>query len=179
MAHSRGELVLSRHLALPRRWRHVQDYLRAHDPDLRIRASVERPGYFVLERRCRRRPAVCSAMGDQSDMHVQRRDGFIHVSLVHAEWLNKPWNIIRDLRDEGVDLWAYKSTEAFADELEYEEHWQSETRRRRRREDGRAYYREMFDVLGRLGNLEARNERTRFSNPGLQTSAAPAEAACN
>jgi hypothetical protein len=61
--------------------------------------------------------------------------------------------------------------EAFADELEYEEHFVRESRRRRRREDGRAYYREMFDILGRLGNPEGGNERTRFNNPGLPSPA--------
>lgn len=162
----RDRTGLSSHLAPPRRWRHVNDYLQAHDPDLRLRASVERPGWFVLERRTRRRPAVNTAMPDLSDMHVQARDGYIHVSLVHSEWLNKPWNIIARLRDEGVDLWAYKSSEAFADELEYEEHFVRETRRRRRQEDGRAYYREMFDVLSRLGNTDG-TEKTRFPNPGL------------
>lgn len=178
MARRRGPLVLSRHLQLPRRWRHVNDYLTAHDADLRIRASVERPGWFVLERRCRRTPGVNTAMRDASDIHVQARDGFIHVAIVHPEWLNKPWNIVQRLRDEGVDLWAYTATEAFADELEYEEHFVRETRRRRRREDGVAYYREMFDVLGRLGNVEGRNERTRFVNPGPLTPAqTPAAAA--
>lgn len=165
--HRRGAFELSRHLALPRRWRHVNDYLHGQDPDLRIRASVERPGLFILERRCRRRPAPNTALRDSSDMHVQARDGFIHISTVHPEWLNKPWNILRALRTEGVDLWAYNAPTAFADELDYEEQWARETRRRRRKEDGRAYYREQFDILGRLGNAEGRNERTRFSNPGL------------
>lgn len=166
------QIGVDRKLAVPARWRHVNDYLRAHDPDLRLRVSVERAGLFVLERRCRRAPAVNTAMCDASDMHVQARDGFIHVSVVHPSWLEKPWNIIRALRDEGVDLWAYASSEAFADELDYEEHWQRETRRRRRKEDGYAYYREMFDVLGRVGNVEGHNERTRFTNPGRPAPAA-------
>lgn len=164
--------ALSPHLALPRRWRHVNDYLQAQDPDLRIRASVERPGMFVLERRCRRRPATNTAMADLSDMHVQARDGFIHVSTVHQEWLNKPWNILRALRTEGVDLWAYKSSEAFVDELEYEERWQRETRRRRRKEDGIAYYREMFDLLSRIGNRDG-TEVSRFNNPGPVSAPTP------
>lgn len=172
--HRRGPAQLSRHLQLPRRWRHVLDYLRGHDPDLRVRRSVERPHLFILERRCRRRPAPNTAMRDLSDMHVQARDGYIHVSTVHPEWLNKPWNILRALRSEGVDLWAYSAPGAFADEQDYEERWAAETRRRRRRDDGRAYYREMFDILGRLGNREGRNERTRFTNPGLPAAQTPA-----
>lgn len=181
MAHRRGPLVLSAHLQLPRRWRHVNDYLQAQDPDLRIRASVERIGWYVLERRCRRQPAPNTAMRDLSDIHVQARDGYIHVAIVHPEWLNKPWNILRSLRQEGVDLWAYASHDAFADELEYEEHFLAETRRRRRREDGAAYYREMFDILGRLGNKGSgrgdRSEVTRFNNPGLAAPAADRTAA--
>lgn len=168
----RASRLLSSHLALPRRWRHVNDYLAAHDPDLRLRASVERAGWFVLERRCRRRPAANTAMRDASDIHVQARDGFIHIAIVHPEWLNKPWNIVQRLRDEGVDLWV-KRAEVVADEAEYEERFLRETRRRRRQDDGRAYYREMFDVLGRLGNKDG-TERSRFRNPGLQPTAAPA-----
>jgi hypothetical protein len=164
--HRRGGHVLSAHLRLPRRWRAVNDYLQAHDPALRVRASVERAGLFVLERRCRRAPAVNTRMRDASDIHVQLRDGYIHISIVHPEWLNKPWNIVRALREEGVDLWAYKGAEAFADELEYEERFVREVRRRRRREEGVAFYREMFDVLSRLGNTDG-TERSRFSNPGL------------
>lgn len=165
----RAVLGLSSSLALPRRWRHVQDYLAAHDPDLRIRASVERVGWFVLERRCRRRPAANTAMRDASDIHVQARDGFIHVAIVHPEWLNKPWNIVQRLRDDGVDLWA-KGHQVVADELEYEERFLRETRKRRRREEGRDYYREMFDVLSRLGNKDG-TEQSRFSNPGPVTPA--------
>lgn len=168
--------TLSPHLQLPRRWRHVQDYLAGHDPDLRLRRSVERPGWFVLERRCRRRPAPNSAMRDLSDIHVQARDGYIHIAITHPEYLNKPWNIIAQLRTEGVDLWAYKSHDAFADELEYEEHFVRETRRRRRQEDGVAYYREMFDILGRLGNNDG-TEVSRFNNPGNPSAPVPQEAA--
>lgn len=161
----RGDLVVSPHLALPRACASVNDYLQAHDADLRIRRSVERPDLFILERRCRRRPSVNTAMSDLSDMHVQARDGFIHVSTVHPSWLLKPWNILRALRDEGVDTWAYASSTALADELEYEEQWTRETRRRRRQDDGKAYYREMFDILSRVGNGDG-TEVSRFQNPG-------------
>lgn len=162
---------LSAHLQLPRRWRHVSAYLAAHDPDLRIRRSVERPELFILERRCRRRPAVNTSMGDLSDVHVQARDGFIHISTVHPEWLNKPWNIIRALKEEGVDLWAYKSVEAFQAEEDYEAAFLRESRRRRRHDDGIAYYREMFDVLSRLGNRDG-TDVSRFNNPGRPAPAA-------
>jgi hypothetical protein len=165
MARRRDELP--RGLALPRAYRQVNDYLQAHDVALRIRASVERPGWFVLERRCARSRAVNSAMAPHTDIHVQVRDGYVHVALVHPEYLNKPWNIVRQLRDEGADLWAVGGADKFADDLDYEERLVKECRKRRRQQDGRDFYREMFDILGRLGNPEGRNERTRFSNPGL------------
>jgi hypothetical protein len=173
MAHRRGDSRVPRHLALPRAYRHVNDYLQAHDPDLRLRASVERPGWYVLERRCRRQSAVNTCMAERTDIHVQARDGYIHVAIVHPEYLNKPWNMVRQLRDEGVDLWA-QTADQVADELEYEERLVRESRRRRRQEDGRAMYREIFDILGRLGNPVGRNERTRFSNPGLPATATAA-----
>lgn len=161
-----AEDVLDDALRLPEDLAHVQDYLHAFDTDLRIRRSVERPGYFVTERRCRRAPAVNTGMQVLSDMHVQARDGYIHVSLTHLEWLFHPWNIVIALKEQGVDLWAEGGATRVDDELRYEEDWQRETRRRRRHEDAYAHYRETFDILSRLGNRD-KTEVTRFSNPGL------------
>lgn len=158
--------MIARAQRLPVAFRHVTGYLRRHDPDLRVRRSVERPAFFVLERRCRRRPAVNTAMRDRSDMHVQARDGYIHVSLVHRNWLRKPWNIIRALRDAGVDTWAAGGAAAVADELEYEEGWAVETRKRRRHETFHNIAKEAYDVLSRMGNRDG-TEVTRFTNPGL------------
>lgn len=161
-----AEDVVDVDLRLPEDLAHVQDYLHQFDPDLRLRQSVERPGYFVTERRCRRAPAVNTGMQVLSDMHVQARDGYIHVSLTHLEWLYHPWNIVIALREEGADLWATGGAARFEDELDYEAAWQQETRRRRRHADGIAHYREMFDILARLGNFD-KTEVTRFNNPGL------------
>lgn len=159
--------TLDEALQLPDAFAHVQEYLHHADPDLRLRRSLERPDLFVLERRCRRAPAVNTGMRAYSDMHVQARDGYIHVSAVHVEWLHHPWNIVIALREEGVDTWAAGGHDEIDDELRYEEQWAKETRRRRRQDDGRAHYREAFDVLSRLGNRDG-TERTRFSNPGLR-----------
>lgn len=153
-------------LRLPEDLAHVQDYLHTYDPDLRLRASVEWPGFFVLERRCRRAPAVNTGMQVLSDMHVQARDGYIHVSLVHVEWCYHPWNIVIALKEQGVDLWAEGGAAHVNDELDYEEAWSRETRRRRRHDDSVAHYREMFDILSRLGNFD-KTEVTRFNNVGL------------
>lgn len=165
--------LLDEALQLPDAFAHVQAYLHGHDPDLRLRCSVERPGLFVLERRCRRAPAVNTGMPGRTDLHVQARDGYIHVSAVHVEWLHHPWNIVIALREEGFDTWAFADSDAVADELDYEDAWQRETRRRRRHDDGRAYYREAFDILSRCGNVtgrdHARTDVTRFNNPGPAT----------
>lgn len=151
---------VSSDLALPALYAHVQGYLDRHDPDLRIRRSAEHPQLYVLERRCRRRPAANLGMRDRSDRHVQARDGYIHVSTVHPNFLNKPWNIVRALQDEGTDLFA-KTAEQFDNEEQYEERWERETRRRRRRELYRAIARDAFDVLDRVGNRDG-SERTRL-----------------
>lgn len=161
-------------LALPEGLSHVQDYLHDHDPDLRLRCSAERPGFFVLERRCRRAPAINTGMRSYTDIHVQARDGYIHVSLVHLEWLLHPWNIPIALREEGYDTWAYRNWDQVVDELEYEEAFVKETRRRRTREDARDHYREEFDILSRLGNGDG-TEVTRFRNPGLPAPGAGTE----
>lgn len=163
-------------LALPARFRHVTAYVRRHDPDLRLRRSVERPLYFVLERRCRRRPAVNTAMRDRSDLHIQARDGYLHVSLVHPNWLRHPWNIIRELRDAGIDLWAGGGAQTVAGELEYEERWLKESRRRRRKDMFYDIAKEAYDVLSRMGNHDG-TDVSRFNNAGHPGAPAPVASA--
>lgn len=145
---------------------HVQAYLHQHDPDLRLRRSAEAADMWVLERRCRRAPAVNTGMRTRTDTHVQARDGYIHVSLVHREWLMHPWNILIALREEGFDVWAHGTANDLVDEIEYEEAFLRETRRRKRSDEFKGHVREAFDILSRLGNRDG-TERTRFTNPGL------------
>lgn len=149
---------LSPDLALPVEFAHVQGYVDQHDPDLRLRRSAERPTLYILERRCRRRPAVNVGMRDRSDLHVQARDGYIHVATVHPSYLDKPWNIVRALQEEGVDLFA-TSAQQVEDEEAYEQAWQKETRRRRRLGLFRDIARDGFRVLDRMGNRDG-TERT-------------------
>lgn len=152
-------------LALPFEYEHVQRYLQTVDDALRLRKSAERRDVYILERRCRRRPAVNTGMRDVSDMHIQARDGYIHVASVHPNFLNKPWNLVRALTEEGADLFA-TGAHQLADEEEYEDRWQRETRQRRRKGLFRDIAKEGFDILSRLGNRDG-TERTRISNPGL------------
>jgi uncharacterized protein (DUF952 family) len=151
-------------LRLPPEFEDVYGYLSLVDPDLRIRRSLEHPSLFVLERRCRRAPAINVGMHVISDMHLQARDGYIHVSAVHANWLTKPWNILRALREDGVDLWVEGGAAKVDDELQYEERWATETRRRRRK----SLYQEIAaDALPIMQRLNIGGSRMRFNNPGL------------
>lgn len=163
-------IPVSEALHLPATYAHVEGYLQLHDPDLRLRRSVERPAYYVLERRCRKRPAVNTGMRIACDMHLQARDGYIHVSGVHPNWLTKPWNIVRELREAGVDTWG-RDLDAIENELQYEEAWAKETRRRRRMGLYRNIAGEGFDVLNRL-NIGG--ERSRINNAGTVAHPLPA-----
>lgn len=153
------------HLRLEPWCRHVQDILQTFDPDLRLRKSVDRPMFYVLERKCRRRPAVNVGLGDHSDLHVQAREGYIHISLVHWQWLTRPANIVTALKEEGEDLFA-KSGAQVDDELLYEEAWARESRRRRRYGLFRDIAADAYDPLSRMGNKDG-TERTRLQNAGI------------
>lgn len=168
---------LGRDIMLPRAYWHVYEYLARHDSSLRIRRSIEWVGHYVIERRCRRAPSVNTAMREASDAHIQARDGYIHVSTVHPQWLERPWNIIRALKEEGADLWAQGGAEKVNDELCYEENWQRETRRRRRYGLFRDIAAESYDTVNRLGAGKERSGRTRISNAGVPQPVASASPA--
>lgn len=155
------------HLRLPPEFEDVPGYLQLVDADLRIRRSAEAYNLFVLERRCRRAPATNTGMRDTSDMHIQARDGYIHVSSVNPAWLTKPWNIVRALKEEGADLWAQGGAAKFCDEQEYEEAWTEETRKRRRLGLYRDIATDAFPIMQRL-NIGG--SRMRFNNPGMPKS---------
>lgn len=154
------------HLELPEEFEDVEDYLALVDPDLRIRKSAEADNLYVLERRCRRAPATNTGMRDTSDMHVQARDGYIHVSSVHPNFLRKPWNMVRALREEGTDLWVKGGAEKVDNELLYEERWAEETKRRRRL----GLYRDIAaDSYGAMQRMNIGGQRPRISNAGVKT----------
>jgi len=147
---------LPRALRLEPRYRGVQDYLVQFDADLRVRKSVERPAYYVLERRLRNRPAANVGMRDLSDLHVQARDGYIHISTVHPQWLARPEAIVRALKETGADLWDAGGHGRIADELEYEEQWQKISRQRRRRQLFREIALDAYDILNRMPGSRSR-----------------------
>jgi hypothetical protein len=154
---------VARALRLPACFAHVAGYLARQDADLRIRRSVDDRRYFVLERRVRRGSPVQTGARDASDLHIQARDGYLHVARVHPNWLLRPWQIVRALKDEGVDLWA-RGAAREEDEIRYAAAWAKETARRRRREDLRSRARELFDLADRRGDGA---ERPRISAPGV------------
>lgn len=153
-------------LALDPSVAHVQAFLDAHDPYLRLRKSAETSRFYVLERRVRRQTVNHLGTRDHSDKHVQARDGYIHVSLVHPQLLMAPWRIIEALKTQGVDLFEETAAKC-ADDLDYEEQWAKETRRRRRLGLYRDIAGEHYDLIARHGDGDGRTGRTRFSNPGI------------
>lgn len=151
---------LPRGLRMPSRYGYVQDYLVQFDADLRIRRSAEQPHMFVLERRIRNKPAANLGMRDLSDMHVQARDGYIHISTMHPQWLERPWNMVRELKEVGADTWDEGGYGRVCNEMEYEEAWQKVTRRRRRKQMFREIALDGYDVLERLAG-------SRVAAPGV------------
>jgi hypothetical protein len=160
----RRHVEVPRLLRLPERFRRAQEYLWFHDADLRLRRSLEQPWFYVLERRCRRAPAVNRGIRLGSDMHLQARDGYIHVGLVHPSLLMRPWRIVERLQEQGADLWAAGGAQRVEDEAIYEARWQRETRKRRRRDLFRDITRDAADALERTGFFGGM--RTRISNAG-------------
>ena len=160
---STPHVPVPRHLALGARHRWVLDYLVQFDADLRLRKSAERPDLYVLERRLRNRPAANVGMRDQSDMHIQARDGYIHVATVHPSYLERPWRMVQQLKESGADLWDQGGAGRIADECEYEEEWQRITRKRRRLRLFRDIALEGYDILN---HINSGGERSRLAAPG-------------
>lgn len=159
---------VSSSLQLPARFAFAHRYLQHFDRDLRLRRSAEAPACFVLERRKRRAPVTFRGLRNLTDQHIQARDGYDHVALVHPNWLPKPHLIVRALVTEGWDLWSEGGAVAVGDHIEDDESWERENRRRRRKQMFHALALEHFALLDRHGNPDG-TERTRISNAGLPT----------
>ena len=83
-------------------------------------------------------------------MHIQAAHGYLHVATVHPSYLERPWRIVEQLKEQGADLWAARTlgksgADVIEDEEAYEAAWQEETRKRRRHEHYVAIARESFD----------------------------------
>lgn len=157
-------------LLLPESYRHVEGILRNYDPALRLRRSIDTPSLYVLERRTSRSRPVHTARRDGSDLHLQASEGYIHVSLVHPTFLAHPENILRELKAN--DSWAQGGAQKVADQMEYDDWWRHEDRRRKRREWFRDLAKDAFPILDRLGARDG-TERVRFNSPGVPSPASP------
>lgn len=166
-----GHAPVSKVLQLPPRFAFAQRYLQTFDRDLRLRRSAEARGFYVLERRKRRAPVRYLGLRDLTDQHLQARDGYDHVALVHPNWLTKPHLMVRALVTEGWDIWAEGGAANVADQAEHDEEWAIDNRRRRRKQMYHAMALEHYALLDRIGNPDG-SERIRINNAGLPASQA-------
>ena len=171
-----GHTRIPKGLELPSRFQFTQRYLTAFDRDLRLRRSAESPHFYVLERRKRRAPVRYVGLRNLTDQHIQARDGYDHVGLVHPNWLPKPDRLVYALVNEGWDIWNQQTAtssgaNAVADQMEQEEDWAQENRARRRKQMFHRVALDSFDVLNRMGNPDG-TERARMNNVGIPAPAA-------
>lgn len=151
-------------LRLPRHYAYVEDYLRVHDGALRLRRSLDQPGFYVVERRVSRSKPVHTSL--YSDAMVAARDGYVHVSHVHPWFMERPARIIAKLRGDQNDLWREGGARQLDATLRRQEHDARVERREKRRAWARDVASEAFDALDRLGGIGG-TERTRLNNAGL------------
>lgn len=166
----RGHAPVPNALQLPPRFHFAQRYLATFDRDLRLRKSAEVQGFYVLERRKRRSPVRYLGLKNLTDQHLQARDGYDHVALVHANWLPKPHLMVRALVTEGWDIWGEGGHTEVADQAEADEQWAVENRQRRRKQMFYAKALEDYAILDRIGNPDG-SERTRINNAGVPDAA--------
>jgi hypothetical protein len=156
-------------LRLPKGLELAQRYVSAFDP--RPPAAAQR-GKSV---RLRPRAALSPSAGGEhrharlSDVHIQARDGYIHVASVHPNVVRRPWAIVAELMENGRDTWAVGGADKLFDELEYEKALMKESRRRRRLALFTDIAKDHYDLLDRHGNPDG-TERTRVSNAGTEAS---------
>ncbi len=149
--------------ALPEAFAHVERIIRNFDGALRLRKSVSQPGSYVLERKLSRSHPIQTAQRG-TDLHLQAQDGYIHISLVHEEWLRHPENILRELKAN--DIWAQGGAETVDRQMADDERYAREDAERKRRETLREIAIDAFDPLNRMGG-EGGTERTRIQNAGV------------
>lgn len=159
-------------LALDAGFRYVEDYLRVVDPELRLRKSINEPGFFVLERRCSRSRPVQVTRGALNDGQVAARDGYVHVTTVHRVYLDAPQLIVTALKEDGFDLYAEGGAAGAFQKFLTAKAEAKAVRRLKRDQDRRAFFREAFDLLNRTGG-EGGTERTRISAAGAPWLASP------
>ena len=151
-------------LRIPRHYAYVEDYLRAHDDALRLRRSLDVPGFYLIERRLSRSKVVHTSC--YTDAMIAARDGYIVVTHVHPWYLDRPARIVAKLRGDDNDLWAAGGAQAVDQKLRTAENEARSYRRFKRRQWTRDVASEAFDTLDRVGGRGG-TERVRINNAGL------------
>ena len=157
-----------RWLRLDPAWQLVEDQIRAVDPALRLRKSIDHPGFCVLERRrVHGPPSTLDPTAHLTDAKVAARDGYVHVSHVHPVYLGAPDRILEGLRAHGNDLGAAGNNAAqWWDRFVRVDRDERAARSAAREIEMRLRARAAFPLMDRVGNAEGHNERTRMNNAG-------------
>lgn len=158
--------------ALPEQFAASERVLRAHDPALRLRRSVDHAGFFVLERLTTNTKPVDTSAAGLTDVKMATRDGYLVVSVVHPQFVHHPDRLLDRLLANGNDLWTQgtghigSAADRYIRELATEQDEAKAHRKRHRRQEAEGFYAESFDVLDRLGDKHSHAERTRINNAG-------------
>lgn len=142
---------------------YVEDYLRVADPLLRLRKSASQPGFFVLERQCKRGRPIHTTRRDLSDGQIAARDGYMHVSTVHRYYLDRPARIVALLHEQGADLHQPGGYVKVDNDLRRADSDARAYRRQKRREKFTEIAADAFDIQARLG---LNGGKTRMNNAG-------------
>jgi hypothetical protein len=154
-------------LALGPQHAHIAARLALYDPALRLRQSAEparrRTGHgYILERKTvHTRP-----FGSEHDLDVRiaARDGYVIISPVHVSFLMREEAIVEQLREGDLaHQTAGQRYQAVVNHIAEEK----AARQRARLDTFRGFYRESFDILGRVGDAIGHFEKTRMNNAGL------------
>jgi hypothetical protein len=161
--------------ALPDEFAASERVLRAYDPALRLRRSVDHAGFFVLERLTTHTKPVDTSAAGLTDLKMATRDGYLHVAHVHPFFVHHPDKLLERLLSNDNDLWTQgtghigSAADRYIRELATEQDDARVNRRRHRRQESEGFYAESFDVLDRLGDRHSHAERTRLNNAGAET----------
>lgn len=161
-------------ITLPPQYVAAEQLMRQFDSALRVRRSVQHPGFYVLERRTSRtKPMHIETQYDElgnekpSDMKVATRDGYLFISHVHPHFLDEPNRILEQLRAHGNDLQAPGNNAARAFDQMVRDREEAKARRAAfQLDEWDAYFRESFDILDRVGDQHSHAERMRLNNAG-------------
>lgn len=119
--------------------------MKKFDPLLRVRLSLVDPAFYLVERKAARE-SLCRVPPKERrgiDAWVRDRDGFVSVMKVRRDLLNH--NVFLELRAH--DMWQFKHSGWYADELEKQESREEGLRDSRQSSTLQAKASEAYDAL--------------------------------